>query len=1339
VTLPDGSVYKMALADYNTPGPASPCQAGMLKGMALPTLGRIEWDYLQYSFPTSSSPRAFRQASTGVGARRLKDAANNLIGQWTYSTALTADANFPSPQELVNTVATPLGDKAVHRFSVSTTAATSGWTVFEYGLPLTHYVTDGGSFTRYLSSQLYDCDLSGLNCQLKRSSYVTYDRDDSNLSVVLEENSRKNQRVVSSRTNYDDVGLLDAVSYSSFDGLGHYRQTDLFGSFGAGDTRTTVVNYNPGQTFPGAFTPPAATSPWILDTYTDATTTEAGVSAKSEACFDPATGFLQRTRTFASGTTRGGNDVVERYTPDAHGNLATEESFGGDGAGLNTATALCSLALPANQYQVSSTYQSGVLATSQAVPGIPFKSVDRDIDPSTGLVATSRDASGLATTYQYDTLGRVTYVKPAQDGWMQTLYTRATSPSALAQIYVARQSNGGGAILAESKTLFDALGRVSQEQVRMPDGTWSARTTSYNALGWKTSVSELGSAAATLYLNYDPFGRPGIVQPPDGAAHDVIFTYAGTHTVTRSSKVATSYNTSTQTATETAAPTVETYDRQGRLVQVKEPNGVNTKYDYDVSSRLKHVCQEAVGSSCGQQRTFTYDNRGFLLSETHPEKGTAGNGTVSYSSYDSRGHALRVIDGPHDLTYTYDRAERVSQIRETGSGRLLKVYSYGPDNPVGNYRLGKLLQAQRYNYPVIGSTQYTASITETYTYGGLQGRVSQRDTQLSVNGGTNESFTQSFGWDALGNPQTINYPQCTFAACTSAARSVINTYTNGWLTAIPGYTGTAPGQAAGVGITYYPNGLTKDIAHGNGVVVTQGNDPNGMARPSSITASLSGATLWATGAYQYDGTGNLWKIGPSWYQYDSLSRVNVGTVFPNPVGTGTQQQQTYSFDDYGNLQSIATQIGAGTPVSRNTATSPSTNRLTGAVSYDAAGNLTSWNGAVYQYDDFDQMARMTNGAEDWIYVYDADDERIWSYAPSLNASRWTLRDLGGKVLRDFSSNNGTWSIAEDYIYRNGLLFAGYLGTGQRRHFALDHLGTVRLVTNTAGTQTGYHVYYPFGEEATAFDPNADRMQFTGHERDLNAQTGANPSADDLDYMHARHFNPLVGRFLSADSIDGEDSLPQEWNRYGYVSGQAMIGRDPSGMQEATVQASIWVWANAFTFSDSITVVDSYNYYTGVAGLSALSYGRAALDSFFGTVDDGRKALGYRPGVKVYGYDSWSACEAAGKCLGGAIMFGAPEEGIEEVFAELKSVGAAGNKLANELRALGNKAYGAKGNQARSLLVKMAKKAGLSLESGGSHLKVVDAAGNLVTTIPHSPNSAFTIKAIATAILGAAKF
>jgi hypothetical protein len=32
-----------------------------------------------------------------------------------------------------------------------------------------------------------------------------------------------------------------------------------------------------------------------------------------------------------------------------------------------------------------------------------------------------------------------------------------------------------------------------------------------------------------------------------------------------------------------------------------------------------------------------------------------------------------------------------------------------------------------------------------------------------------------------------------------------------------------------------------------------------------------------------------------------------------------------------------------------------------------------------RYDGFNQMIRMKSGAEDWVYIYTAGDERFWSY------------------------------------------------------------------------------------------------------------------------------------------------------------------------------------------------------------------------------------------------------------------------------------------------------------------------------------------------------------------------
>jgi RHS repeat-associated protein len=71
------------------------------------------------------------------------------------------------------------------------------------------------------------------------------------------------------------------------------------------------------------------------------------------------------------------------------------------------------------------------------------------------------------------------------------------------------------------------------------------------------------------------------------------------------------------------------------------------------------------------------------------------------------------------------------------------------------------------------------------------------------------------------------------------------------------------------------------------------------------------------------------------------------------------------------------------------------------------------------------------------------------------------------------------------------------------------------------------------------------MKFTGHERDLGNLSSA---ADDLDYMHARFYNPQTGRFLSTDPRPQRRSLTssQFWNRYGYSAGNPLKYVDPNG-------------------------------------------------------------------------------------------------------------------------------------------------------------------------------------------------
>jgi RHS repeat-associated protein len=250
--------------------------------------------------------------------------------------------------------------------------------------------------------------------------------------------------------------------------------------------------------------------------------------------------------------------------------------------------------------------------------------------------------------------------------------------------------------------------------------------------------------------------------------------------------------------------------------------------------------------------------------------------------------------------------------------------------------------------------------------------------------------------------------------------------------------------------------------------------------------------------------------------------------------------QSFTYDAFGNLQSIAGSVA------RNTPTSATTNRLTGAVAYDAAGNLTSWNGSLYEYDPFNLMwhYKTATAGDEWVYLYTADDERVWSYKAD-NTSLWTLREPGAKVLREYTTSP-TWAVQSDYIYRNGLLLAAETSSGLR-HFHLDHLGTPRLVSDATGLQRAYHVYYPYGEEATAFNQDTIREKFTGHERDLGNPAG---SGDDLDYMHARFCSPLTGRFLSTDTKNGRQAKgsPQDQNRYSYGAGNPAKYLDLDGRE-----------------------------------------------------------------------------------------------------------------------------------------------------------------------------------------------
>jgi len=168
-------------------------------------------------------------------------------------------------------------------------------------------------------------------------------------------------------------------------------------------------------------------------------------------------------------------------------------------------------------------------------------------------------------------------------------------------------------------------------------------------------------------------------------------------------------------------------------------------------------------------------------------------------------------------------------------------------------------------------------------------------------------------------------------------------------------------------------------------------------------------------------------------------------------------------------------------------------------------------------------------------------------------SVWRLRDLEGQVIREIRLDNGAgiWSWQKDWIRREGQPLAAVDAVEGTRHLHPDHLGTTRAITDASGTHRSTYHFDPYGEMAASFTAGTEVLLYTGHERDDHALTGGNSgSTDDLDYMHARYYSPMLGRFLRVDSVESREALsePVLWNRYGYVGTNPKAYVDPDGKE-----------------------------------------------------------------------------------------------------------------------------------------------------------------------------------------------
>lgn len=849
-----GHTFDLTYA-WAPPPAANDDWSGVVTSAILPTRAKVQWSPDWYHMPSTSADEDYYTVVKGIHTRTLTEPVSG-IAQWTYTESTDRPYSSPAgsaPRELKNTVQDPRGNTTEYYFNVITDYDAT-WKPGHYGLPVSPLMLDSDN-ERYLSVRR---NQSGAP---KRSRYLRYEHDTGTPGM----DDPRNMRVVSERTDFhDDVVNSAAVyataDYTDYDGLGHYRRVTSGGSFSSGNVRETFTNYNPARgTYPSSkYSMLPATDEWLLGAYSEMTATEGTSSLRTQFCFDvheprqtgeTKTGKLRRRRTLAvtaadanGNLNPGATDVLEVFSHDAAGNVNQHDTYGGDGATLATTADVCSVTLPTvAAYRIAHTHSNGVPATSTYKDpandaAFRFKSLNLTIDRDTGLPLSSTDTAGRVTSYTYDAARRVKTIAPPGEAATAYTYANATLVDAVFTPAHITITTGSETSRIESQQQFDGLGRFWREKKLMSDGSWSVQETLRNTMGWITSVSELErltyDAAAgetefdyvpaykTEYSSFDALGRPALITAPDSKQVNV--SYKGVRQTTQTRSVATS------ATAETSVSATQEFDRQGRLYKVTENSGsstawVATTYGHDAAGHVTSVTFTSASGATQPDRTFSYDGRGFLTSETQPE-----SGTTTYE-YDARGH-VTLRDAPDaDLTFQYDKAERLKQVDQAGAG-VMKEFVYDRTNDGTDYSMGKLDYAIRHNHHAILGGDIT--IKETYTYKGVGGRLSSKKTEVSPGG---QTFADGYTFNSLGALQSVSYPKCTgCSGLADVSRSVSNTYSYGFLTAVPTYANS---------LTYHANGLLATIRHLNG----DGTDgplysqtyasADGMPRPSTISVS----------------------------------------------------------------------------------------------------------------------------------------------------------------------------------------------------------------------------------------------------------------------------------------------------------------------------------------------------------------------------------------------------------------------------------------------------------------------------------------------------------------------
>jgi RHS repeat-associated protein len=197
-------------------------------------------------------------------------------------------------------------------------------------------------------------------------------------------------------------------------------------------------------------------------------------------------------------------------------------------------------------------------------------------------------------------------------------------------------------------------------------------------------------------------------------------------------------------------------------------------------------------------------------------------------------------------------------------------------------------------------------------------------------------------------------------------------------------------------------------------------------------------------------------------------------------------------------------------------------------------------------------------------------------------------------------------VATSFVFAGNQLLMSVEDKHEEKYYLTDHLGSVSIILDRRNDIIANYSYFDFGASRNL---GVDRYRYSSKELDF---------ASNIYYYGARYYDAEIGRFTTADSVNGRLGNPQSFNKYVYVLNNPLRYVDPSGNIEfeATKFKGLVDPVADSTKADFIRVATSQDA-VGVYEKHFKSMGFTSLDSIPDTVfvDFDRSV---RPPVGVFG-------------------------------------------------------------------------------------------------------------------------